>query len=198
MLIVSALRQRRSQAGRSWHAPNLLDQGHAGVVRPGDVPACPETGKYLHFICLRACARPGRGRRGGKCPSALRSARGTKPVAAQQLRRAGRFRRPSMTRMVAHPREYPPFCSAGRRLFMFIPAAPNGSYGAFHRRLTATGRSDVGGCRVAHPCAREASHHKGDVSRFRRTPAELRVRPISLGDHAPRWQGSTEWPLRRC
>ena len=23
------------------------------MVRPGDVPACPETGKYLHFICLR-------------------------------------------------------------------------------------------------------------------------------------------------
>ena len=39
----SALRQRRSQAGRSWHATNLVDQGHAVAVRPGDVPACPET-----------------------------------------------------------------------------------------------------------------------------------------------------------
>ena len=38
-----ALRQRRSQAGRSWHATNLVDQGHAVAVRPGDVPACPET-----------------------------------------------------------------------------------------------------------------------------------------------------------
>jgi hypothetical protein len=56
-------------------------------------------------------------------------------VAAQQLRCAGRFRRPSMTRMVAHPREYPPIWAAVRSVVWLLALRPKWLFGTCQVRM---------------------------------------------------------------